>query len=112
MSTIRKSWTRRALVLGGFVWGALGLASVSQAQTVASPNLRDVLTDLLRSGILLARPTEGVDHSAHFIGRESRQFQVLEQVNSEIARQLNTTPLSSSAGGFVFQIDPALGMPV
>ena len=90
----------------------LACASPAAAQTVTSANLRDVLTDLLRGGILLARPQEGADHSAHFIGEDSRQFQVVEQVNSEIARQLNTVPLSSSAGGFVFEIDPALGLPV
>lgn len=107
-SSIRTFRIRAALGL------SLLLACVSSAgaQTVASANLRDVLTDLLRGGILLARPQEGADHSAHFIGEDSRQFQVLEQVNSEIARQLNTVPLSSSAGGFVFEIDPALGLPV
>jgi hypothetical protein len=66
----------------------------------------------LTRGILLARPQEGVDHSAHFLGQDSPQFRALVLLNAEIARQLHAVPVPSSAGGFVFEIDPTLGIPV
>lgn len=85
------------------------LPSVALAQT---PNLRDLLKSFLRQGIVLAPPLEGVDHSAHFIGEDSGQFIVLDALNEEIGRQIASVPLSSSAGGFAYAVDPELGIPV
>jgi hypothetical protein len=77
------------------------------AQTI---NLRDLLTDFLRQGITLAPPPAGFSHSAHFIGADSPQFQALGQFNTDLAAQLSSFPLASSAGGFTYKFDPALGI--
>lgn len=74
-------------------------------------NLRDLLTDFLRDGITLAPPPEGFpSHSAHFIGNESPQFRALQQFSSQVAYQLSSFPLASSAGGFTYRFDPSLGV--
>ena len=104
---------------GGALAASIGLtvwllASVLLAHSAAAqtPNLRDLLKSFLRQGIILAPPLEGVDHSAHFIGEDSGQFIVLDSVNEEIGRQIASVPLTSSAGGFAYVVDPDLGMPV
>jgi hypothetical protein len=94
--------------LAGMTLVSLGLF-LPGAASAQSLNLRDLLTDFVRHGITLAPPAVGTDHSAHFIG-QSTQFNALEQVSSEIAYQLSTFPLSSSAGGFAYDFDPALGV--
>jgi len=91
---------------------AVTAAAPAEAQLAGSPNLRDLLTDFLRTGIVLAPPQEGVDHSAHFIAQGSSQFDALEKLSGSLAREISRVPLSSSAGGFAFEIDPALGIPV
>src|SRR6266542_4494254 len=57
-------------------------------------NLRDLLTNFLIEGILLAPPAHGLSPSAHFID----------------AGQLSSFPLASSAGGFTYRFDPELGV--
>jgi hypothetical protein len=91
------------------VIAALSLgAAASPAQSF---NLRDLLTDFLRQGITLAPPPEGFpSHEAHFIGDDSPQFQALQQLNGSIANQLSSFPIASSAGGFTYTFDPALGV--
>lgn len=88
---------------------ALGASpALAQSQTF---NLRDLLTDFLRAGITLAPPTAPFpSHEAHFIGADSPQFLAVQQFNSELATQLSTFPLASSAGGFTYRFDPALGV--
>ncbi len=79
--------------------------------TAQSFNLRDLLTDFLREGIRLAPPPEGFpSHSAHFIGNDSPQFRALQQFSSQVAYQLSSFPLASSAGGFTYRFDPSLGV--
>jgi hypothetical protein len=73
-------------------------------------NLRDLLTDFLREGITLAPPAEGINHETHFIGDDSPQFQAVQQLNGLIANQLSSFPIASSAGGFTYTLDPALGV--
>ncbi len=76
-----------------------------------SLNLRDLLSDFFRQGITLAEPPAGSpfpSHAHHFIGDAS--LVPLEQLNSELAIQLSTFPLASSAGGFTYRLDPALGV--
>jgi len=90
---------------------ALALALSAPAPARAqSLNLRDLLTDFLRQGITLAPPAVGTNHAAHFIGEDSPQFGALELMSTEIARQLSSYPLSSSAGGFAYELDPDLGV--
>ena len=76
-----------------------------------SLNLRDLLTNFFREGITLADPPAGSpfpSHAHHFVGDAS--LVPLEQLNSELAAQLSTFPLASSAGGFTYQLDPSLGV--
>jgi hypothetical protein len=76
-----------------------------------SSNLRDLLTNFLRQGITLAPPPEGFpSHEAHFIGDDSPQFRAVQELNGLIANQLTSFPLASSAGGFTYTFDPALGV--
>lgn len=96
---------RRSLVLV-----ATGLALFGAVPASAqSLNLRDLLPDFLRQGISLAPPAVGTDHSAHFNSAEG-QFDAVTQINDEIGYQLSAFPISSSAGGFAYELDPALGV--
>src|SRR5262249_46373747 len=73
-------------------------------------NLRDLLTDFVREGITLSDPPAGSPfptHAHHFIGDAS--IVPLEQLNNQLAAQISTFPLASSAGGFTYLYDPALG---
>lgn len=94
---------RAALVLASL----FAAASVGSAQT----GLRDLLTNFLQQGITLA-PSPligGVSHVAHFNSLDSPQFIALRQFNDALAQQLSSFPLASSAGGFTYRLDPALG---
>lgn len=90
----------------------LAAASLIPGSTLAqSFNLRDLLTDFFRQGISLSDPPAGSPiptHSHHFVGDAS--LVPLQQLNSELSTQLSTFPLASSAGGFTYQLDPALGV--
>jgi hypothetical protein len=90
----------------------LGVVSLFAGRLDAqSLNLRDLLSDFFRQGITLAEPPAGSpfpSHAHHFIGDAS--LAPLEQLNSELAIQLSTFPLASSAGGFTYRLDPALGV--
>lgn len=95
---------RLALVLGAACLCPLSLFAQSL-------NLRDLLIDFFRQGITLAEPPAGSpfpSHAHHFVGDAS--LVPLEQLNSQLAIQLSTFPLASSAGGFTYQLDPALGV--
>ncbi|HEX7879440.1 MAG TPA: hypothetical protein VF720_08525 [Candidatus Eisenbacteria bacterium] len=86
----------------------LGLfpAPAAHAQSL---NLRDLLPEFLRRGVTLAPPAVGTDHSAHF-NSAANQFDAVDQINSEIAYQLSSFPLSSSAGGFAYTYDAENGV--
>ncbi len=89
----------------------LSAVLVSGPLAAQSFNLRDLLTDFFRQGITLAEPPAGSpfpSHAHHFVGDAS--LVPLEQLNSELAAQLSTFPLASSAGGFTYRFDPALGV--
>lgn len=76
-------------------------------------NLRDMLTDFLRTGITLADPpptSTFPTHAAHFIAADSPQFMALQQFATSVATQLSSFPLASPAGGFTYTYDPALGV--
>jgi hypothetical protein len=108
------SLAARTLILAGLLAALAGGVAHGQHDhgsfADGSPNLRDLLTNFLGRGITLARPAVGTDHSAHFIGSEQPQFQALVRMNAELADQLSSFPLTSSAGGFSYQFDPALGV--
>jgi hypothetical protein len=90
----------------------LAVASLGSGPLAAqSFNLRDLLTNFFREGITLAEPPAGSpfpSHAHHFVGDAS--LVPLEQLNNELATQLSTFPLASSAGGFTYQLDPTLGV--
>ena len=97
--------TRRRAVL------TLAILAMLPRTAHGQTGLRDLLTDFLREGITLAPPPAGVvvSHEAHFIDPNSEQFIAVRQFNNELATQLATFPLASSAGGFAYQYDPTLG---
>lgn len=72
-----------------------------------SLNLRDLLPNLLRNGLVLS-PQGG--HEAHFLSEGSAQFQAIEVFNDLMAQQIANYPLPSSAGGFAYEFDPATGL--
>lgn len=96
---------RRSLFLAAATLALFG-AGPASAQSL---NLRDLLPDFLRQGVTLAPPAVGTDHSAHF-NSAGGQFDAVNQINDEIAYQLSAFPISSSAGGFAYELDPALGV--
>jgi Putative MetA-pathway of phenol degradation len=74
-------------------------------------NLRDLLTEFLREGITLAPPQAPFpSHEAHFIAEDSPQFRAVQQFSAGLANQLSSFPIASSAGGFTYRFDPALGV--
>ena len=94
-----------------FAAALLAFVSFSASSSAQSFDLRDLLTDFLREGITLAPPPAGFpSHEAHFIGADSPQFQAVQQLNGQIADQLSSFPLASSAGGFTYVFDTALGV--
>jgi hypothetical protein len=94
------------------VWLTLAVASLFSGPLVAqSFDLKDLLANFFRQGITLAEPPAGSpfpSHAHHFIGDAS--LIPLGQLNNQLATQLSTFPLASSAGGFAYQLDPALGV--
>ena len=101
-----------ALTLAGPASFASAHDGVAHGAGARSPgvNLRDLILDLVQNGITLARPAEGIDHSAHFIGAQSDQFGALTSLTEDIALQVASFPLSTSAGGFSYVFDPDLGV--
>lgn len=89
---------------------ALTLITLPSALVGQTLNLRDLLTASLRDGIRLAPPATGFSHEAHFIGDDSPQFLALQQFTLQLATQVSSYPLPSSAGGFTYEYDPALGV--
>ncbi|MFN0152178.1 MAG: transporter [bacterium] len=75
-------------------------------------DLRELFPALLRDGIVLAPPTTSgtVSHEAHFTAGNSPQLRAIQQMNDQIASWVATTPISSSAGGFAYELDPELGV--
>ena len=89
------------------------IAAAAASGTLAAQafNLRDLLTEFLREGITLAPPTAPFpSHEAHFIAEDSPQFRAVQQFSAGIANQLSSFPIASSAGGFTYRFDPALGV--
>ncbi len=102
----QRTWTVAAAII---VWSIAPTLAYSDGGAF-SPNLRDLIPNLLQQGITLAPPEVGTDHSAHFISSDSPQLLALQRLNADLGGQLSSFPLSSSAGGFTYQLDPALGV--
>lgn len=89
---------------------ALAAAAPARAQVT----LRDQMLTLFEQNILLSRTPAGVGIVAHTpvfredpTVRETRDL--INQVSGQIGSQLSSYPLGSSAGGFTYGFDPALG---
>lgn len=97
--------SRRFALLGA------ALALLAPASLTAQTGLSDLLTNFLQEGITLAPPplVGGTSHTAHFNSLDQTQFLAVRQFNQELAVQLSSFPLASSAGGFTYRFDPALG---
>jgi len=96
----------RTIVCG--VVAALVLPAMVRAQNAP---LSTILPNVFLSGVTMTSGsgTAGNPHEAHFIaslGLDSAPF----QMNRLIASQVNTFPIASSSGGFVFTFDPATGL--
>ena len=75
------------------------------------PALSEVLIHLIQSEIRLSGPAPGSgfpSHAAHFLPGEDQQLAPF-LFNQSIVSQLSTFPIGSSAGGFSYSFDPALG---
>lgn len=87
--------------------------SLSASAQQQNFNLRDLLTDFLRTGITLADPPADSgfpSHAAHFIGEDSPQLAALQQFSNQFAAQVSGYPLPSPGGGFTYTFDPELGV--
>lgn len=88
---------------------AVALTLSAPAALTAQTGLRDLLTNFLQEGITLAPPLSGTPHVAHFNSLDSPQFLAVREFNQELANELSSFPLASSAGGFSYRFDPVLG---
>jgi hypothetical protein len=92
----------------------LTVAPGAEAQSDA-PNLASLLPELILREIRLPTPTgTGLSHAAHFSPFSVNELQnpavaVVDGFNRLMVVQLSTFPIGSSAGGFSYAFDPALG---
>jgi len=91
---------------------AVILAVLAPSKLPAQTGLRDLLTNFLQQGITLAPPPVigGRSHVAHFQSLDQPEFIAVREFNQELANQLSSFPLASSAGGITYRFDPALGV--
>ena len=88
---------------------ALGLAALL-LPAPAPAQLADLIPGLFENTVRLAsNPDPTRDHAAHFVDPEGTLRATGEALNQSLVSQLSTFPLASSAGGFTFVFDPALG---
>lgn len=90
------------------------LVAVAAAAPARAQTLRDQMLTLFEQNILLGRTPAGVGIVAHTpvfredpVVRETEDL--IDQVSGQIGSQLSNYPLGSSAGGFTYGFDPALG---
>lgn len=94
---------------------AIALASDAQAQAPRPLSLAELLPDVILRGITLPRPTNTeLSHEAHFSPIEANELNnpavgIVQGFNQLMMTQLSTFPLGSSAGGFTYAFDEALG---
>lgn len=107
------SFARRYSAAIAFSLIAFGaVVASSPAPAVAQLlDLRDLFPSLVRDGIVLAPPADaGISHEAHFTTANSPQLRAISGLSDQIASWVATTPISSSAGGFAYELDPELGV--
>lgn len=98
-----------ALLLGLLVAAPLAAQSSLPAPASGSAgptSLSQLIPGLFDRTIVLA----ATGHEAHFIGSGQALREAGLQLNGSILTQLTAYPVSSSAGGFTYEFDPALGV--
>lgn len=89
-------------------------AAVVTAVIAAAPatgqNLADLLPNLLGADVRLAPPTGPFpSHEAHFLDDARALAATARTLDRSLVEQLSSVPLASSASGFTYVLDPALG---
>jgi hypothetical protein len=90
----------------------LALPRGAQAQ---NGGLAGLLPDLILREITLPAPSGGLSHAVHFsplsqeVNAENAAVDIVDSFNGLLIGQLASLPLGSSAGGFTYAFDPALG---
>jgi hypothetical protein len=104
---LRTAFVAVALVLMG--------ANRAAAQAQTSEGLASLLPELILREIRLPTPSQpGLSHSAHFSPFTVDELtnpavSIVDGFNKLMVLQLSTFPIGSSAGGFSYAFDPALG---
>jgi pimeloyl-ACP methyl ester carboxylesterase len=105
------SWIVTMMNVRIVVLAVVGVACSAAAAPAQS--LSELLPDLLRSTVVLAPPPPASgfpSHEAHFLPTATDNiYQVPTQFNGALVNSLNTFPIGSSSGGFVFEGDPSVG---
>jgi hypothetical protein len=89
---------------------SLALAFCLIAGPLAAENLAELIPNLFDQTIVLAPPTTGQSHAAHFIDEQERLLATGLLINASLITQLATFPLGSSSGGFTYTYDETLGV--
>jgi hypothetical protein len=93
----------------------LAAAPVQAMAQEASPNLAELLPNLILREITLPRPvTAGLSHVAHFSPIDANELDnpavgIVRSFNTLMLMQLSSFPLGSPAGGFTYTLDETLG---
>ena len=104
----------RSSVGVGLVAAAVTLASGATVHAQTS-GLGGLLPDLILREITLPAPGGGLSHAVHFsplsqdVNAENAAVDIVDSFNGLLIGQLASLPLGSSAGGFTYAFDPALG---
>jgi hypothetical protein len=93
---------------------AIVVAARGEARAQPPPNLADLLPDLILRDVTLPPPITGFSHVAHFSPVDGNELDnpavgIVRSFNKLMMVQLSTFPLGSSAGGFTYTFDQALG---
>jgi hypothetical protein len=76
----------------------------------AHAGLADLIPHLFENTVRLAsNPDPNRDHAAHFVDPSGTLSATGTALNESLVSQLSTFPMASSAGGFTYTFDPALG---
>ena len=97
----RNPWLRSVVAL---------TAAVVSTASPAAAGLADLIPNLFGNEVrLAANPDPNRDHSAHFVDEQRALRATGLALNESLVSQLSTFPIASSAGGFTYTFDPALG---
>jgi hypothetical protein len=92
--------------------GAITVVFVPAMLFAQNTPLSQILPNLLLGGVTMPSTTQtvaGNPHDAHFIAALG-QNQAPFAINKLVVGQLDTFPIGSSSGGFVFNFDPGTGL--